>query len=482
MSIHKTAMKGALWLAVFKIVGQSYQWAITILVARILLPSDYGLMAMSFIVIGLAIYIADFGLGAAIVQKKDISEKDLSSIFWFALMVSMLLALIAFFMAYPMADFFNEPKVIPIIQALSLSFPLLSITIIPMNLLLKELQFKVTGLNRLKAVVIASSCVLVIAMMGGGVWALVAGFYLINIFLAFFTFISKPWRPHMHFSLHEIKDHLSFGMNVFFGRTFHYIFISSDRFFGGRAWNSQVLGYYDFALDLAKLPTEKITTLINQVSYPVLSKLQHDNDEFIKFYLNVLKATAILVLPLFVGGFLLGGELVKVILNEKWYPIIFVFEWLCLSQIITSLTAINSWVHYSQNRPNWALYFDISLAVLMGISFYFAVQYGIEGAIVPWFTTYLLLCSIMTIVTLRKIGIKIRTYIKVLSNPILAVIIMSAGVLLFELLINMMFELENKKNVYLLIMKIGVGSLTYFSYFWLFDRGVFHKFKELRGS
>ncbi|MDX5584865.1 MAG: lipopolysaccharide biosynthesis protein [Aureibaculum sp.] len=482
MTLQKLAFKGAMWLALFKLVSQLFSWTITVLVARILSPSDYGLMEMATIITGYAAFFVNLGLGAAIIQKKNINKHELSSIFWFVLAISITISFACYLSAHYMALIFNEPRIQPLVEIISLIFPISGLLIVPSSLLNKNMEFKAIGIIGMVSTITSCTGMYLIALNGGGVWTLVGGMYIQSITRLVASYLKVKWYPLFYFNYQQAKSYIHFGANVLAGRTFFYTFEKSDKFFAGRAWSSQSLGYYGFALQLAQIPTEKITTLINQVSYPVFSKLQDDKVEFSKFYLNVVKVTAIMVTPVFVGGYMLGEDIIKLLLNEKWYPIIYIFKLLCITQIITSLNAVNSFVHYAQGRPNWSLYFHAILAVGMGVSFYYAVPYGMSYIVIPWFTTYLLICGIWTIVTIRKIDIEIRMYVKNIISPFTGALVMVIGLILLE---NLLYEIPVDGNAWqalALSLKIFVGGSLYVSYLWLFDREIFVKIKELRSA
>jgi len=256
---------------------------------------------------------------------------------------------------------------------------------------------------------------------------------------------------------------------VAIGGSFHYVFEQSDRFFAGRAWSSKALGYYTFAWQLACMPTDKIVTLINQVSFSVFSRLQNDTERFNKFYLNINKATATLVLPLFAGGFILGDELIMVVLNEQWWSISTIFRYLCLAQILVTLNAVNNFVHTAQGRPEWRMYFFGACAALMSVSFFFAVQYGLEAILVPWFTTYLLISLVWITITLRQIGMPFLNYLRNLSIPFLAAIVMSSAVFLTDLLLEFIPPVQ-PYEFFILLIKIVVGASCYVGFLLIFAR------------
>lgn len=475
MGLERTAFKGASWLALFKLITQIFSWASTVIIARILTPADYGLMELATIVTGYAVFFYELGIGAAIIQKQEIIQRDLTSVFWFSLFVSILLAIICFFSAYFFAYIVHEPRIIPMIHAISLIFPLSAMQIVPMSLLLRDFHFKRIGFIEMIGVFVSCSAMLLIARNGGGVWTLVGGSIVLSLTKFFMVYNYARWSPRFHFSFAEVKSYLTFGMMVFTGRSFFYISDKSDKFFAGRAWSPLTLGYYSFALQLAQLPTEKITVLINQVSFPVFSKLQNKKEEFASFYLKVINMTATLVMPIFTGGFLVGEDMIKILLNDKWFPIIPLFKYLCLTQIFTSLNAANSFVHYSLGRPNLSMYYHGTCAFLMTISFYIAVQYGLNAILIPWFTTYIIICIAWTVITVNTMGISVFKYIRNLMNPLLATFSVFIAITLFSSYIFLPLNI-----ISMLAIKVMLGLVVYVCYFIYFDRQIFQRIKNLR--
>jgi O-antigen/teichoic acid export membrane protein len=263
-----------------------------------------------------------------------------------------------------------------------------------------------------------------------------------------------------------------------FGRSLFYIWEQSDKFFAGRVWNSKLLGYYSFALQLAQIPTEKIVVLINQVAFPAFSKLIDDKANFNQLYLNISKITATIVLPLFVGGYLVGEDIIKIFLNEQWFPMIFLFKYLCLSQIMMAMNAINNFAHAAQGRPHWGLCYNIAGAILMPVSFYLAVPYGLNFIIVPWFTTFIIMCSVWILTTIKKLEISLVAYIKNIISPFIATAIMIISVYGYIHLLTVI-NIQDLNLIILLASKIAIGALCYIGYLWLFNRTLFYNIKKM---
>ena len=219
--------------------------------------------------------------------------------------------------------------------------------------------------------------------------------------------------------------------------------------------------------------------LINQVSYPAFSRLQADQEKFNKFYLDIIKVTATIVLPLFVGGFMVGGELITVLLGDKWVPIIFIFEWLCLSQIITAINGYNNFVHDARGKPKLALLYNFICASTMSVSFYFAVKSGFNSILIPWFTVYLFISVGWIVFTLSELNIGIVRYLKMLVTPFVATILMALVIKYADHLIHNYIP-AGEMIVFVLLIKIIVGVLSFGIYIGIFDKKLINDLKTVR--
>ena len=438
------------------------------------MPDDYGLMDMATVLTGYAMFFSEFGLGAAVIQRHDTTREQLSSLFWFTFIVGLLFGGVCFVLAYPTAAIFNEPRVIPLTQTVSIIFFLNSLMIVPLNLMKKKLDFKKVGTIEMTSGLASCVAMLPIAYYGGGVWTLILGHIIRSFVKLTLVIFFQKWKPLLFFNFQDIKGYLNFGIIVAVARTFRYLFEKADIFFAGMTWSAGTLGLYSFAMLLAKIPTDKIVSLIMQVSFSAFSELQNDKTEFNKFYLNVNKVVAMIVLPLFAGGFLTAEELIKVLLDEKWLPIIFLFKMLCLSQIFLAMTSISNHVHNAQGRPGWGMCYNAVCALSMSIGFYFAVKHGLHAMLIPWLTIFPALCIVFIIATLKKLNVGISAYLKKLSMPALATLVMFVFVLLCAKAILFLPNLYPKAWM-LLGIKIVAGVSSYLGFLFIFDRNFLQK-------
>ena len=266
------------------------------------------------------------------------------------------------------------------------------------------------------------------AHAGFGVWTLIGGTLVLRTTTTILVFAALKWRPDFYFRWQDVRSFLRFGLNVVGGRSLFFVFQKADVFIIGRVLGTQSVGFYSFAMQLASMPTDKIASIVNQVSFPIFARLQHDLREIQDVYLSTTKYLSILVAPLYLGGAIWGNEIVHSLLSDKWEPIILLFRAFCLAQLIISITVINSPVHTSMGRAHWVLYFYAASIPLMSAGIYISAHYGLNAVAIPWLTIYPLLCIAWTAVTLKKLEIPSLRYLRSSSINILASLLIVAGV------------------------------------------------------
>lgn len=479
MSIFHSAFRGAVWLTTFKAISQAFSWTATLIVARILLPQDYGLMEMATILTGYVVLFAELGLGAAIVQREEIQDSHLSSLFWFIVLWGFVLGLSCIVIAYPTVKVFGEPRIFRITQAVSILFVVSSFVIVPRNLLHRELKFKTVGFIDATAVTISCFLMVIIAWMGGGVWTLIGGHIIREFVRAVLLFFMVSWKPRLHMNLNEIKPYLKFGINFAGARSLYYVYSKSDRFFGGRVLGATSLGFYSLALQLASIPMDKFISLLNSVSFPVFSRCQNDHRQFNDFYLRFVNIIAFITAPVYLGGFFIADDLIPLLLGPKWSPAIFPFKILCIAQLVFAITEPNVIANSAQGRPSWDLYMGIVSVLLLPFSFYLASQKGLNWIAVPWVTIHPLIASGFTLITIRKLGISFTDYMRSLMHPALA-----TGTMLTILLLSKQLYLykpdvkifDLKMYVFFIIL---IGATSYTAYIFAFQRRLLYSLYDL---
>ncbi len=476
MDLAEKAIKHTSWFALFKMISQAFSWAVTVVVARLLSPVDYALSAMATLITGYAELLSEMGIGASIIQKKEPSESELSSIFWFSLGVGVLFALACIPIAYITAYIFDESDVVPLILSISVLFIFTGLQVVPLSLLKRDLNYKAVGLIEMQTTIISCVGMLVIAYHGGGVWTLIGGRLIRGVVRLVLVYRTTTWRPRLNLHFSETRGFLSFGIMVAASSSAYYLFEVSDRFFAGRAWSAEALGFYLFALQLSQIPTERLVSTINQVSYSLFSRYQDDLSTLSTYYLNTIKLTASLVFPIFLSGFLLGDQIIPIVLGAKWEPMTTLFRFLCLAQILVTLNAVVGFLNMAIGKPIRALYFNLACALFMSISYYFAVGYDKEAILVPWFTTYFIITVIWVGSTNARLGISALRYLAALRMPIAG----GAVVVAIEYGLSRLEQGSGLDTRITLPLKVMCSGLGYGLFFWFFDRPFLASIQSLR--
>ncbi len=337
MDIKKKVVTSLTWVGGMNLLSQLLSWGMTIVVIRKLAPDDYGLMSMAMVLIGFFTMIGDFGLYGAIVQRREVTRRQLEQVLGFVLLVNLGFFSLVYAGAPLAADFYAEPRLIEMLRVLSSVFLLVPLYIIPHSLLLKEMNFKKTSLIDLAGSISAASTSLVLAFQGFGVWALVYGtlvMFLVRT-AGFLLVGASIFRPSFRFR--EIKEMLSFSSFFTGTMILKYFLLKTDLVIGGKFLGASALGLYAVANQLAFTPLEKISSIILQVAFPAFSKLQHDMGAFSSHFLKALRILNVITIPCFAGIAILAPYIVHFLLGPKWEQVILPAQILCLVMPLRAL-------------------------------------------------------------------------------------------------------------------------------------------------
>jgi O-antigen/teichoic acid export membrane protein len=471
--VEKVALKSrvvnaVLWLGVTKVIGQAISWTITVYVARILSPDDYGLMGMAVVLTGFIILFNEIGLGSAIVQKKDLTDEDLSSIYWIILTLNIALYILTYFMAPVAALFFGEPRLTDIIRIIAINFIIVGIGSVSYYMLTREITFKRRSQAEFIGSMAGGVSTLIFAVKGFGVWSIVYGSLIFEgtkniLYMAYY-----PWRPRLSFSYSRIKGMVNFGLKVAVGRLFWYSYSNSDYLIGGKLLGKTLLGYYFLAFQLASMPMEKIVSLVTQVALPAFSELQNDPERLKMYFLKMVRFAAFLTFPLFMGIFLVADDAVYLFLTEKWAPIILPLKILCIVSTLRAINALNAPLVVAKGRPGLTMLCNLALAIVLPVAFYIGSSYGLEGFSYSWLFAFPILFVGITYISIKQAGITLFDYMMELKDIFIAAAFMTLFVTLLQN--NILSEMERLPR---LIISVVAGAFSYLLYFSIFNRMIF---------
>lgn len=362
-------VRSILWSVVSQVGRQMLLLIIGIILARLLSPEEFGLIAMVTVITSFALIFGELGFSAALVQKKDITQDILSSIFWLNLCAGILLTVVFIICAPLIARFYQEPVLIPLTILVSLNFTLSSLNIVQNTILTKSLDFRTISIVEIISVSISGLIAIVLAYMGFGVWSLAIQTVTISAITAILLWLLNDWRPKFVFKWSGVKDLLGFSSNLLGTNTLNYWARNIDYILIGRYLGSYPLGIYNRAYMVMLFPLQNVTRVIARVMFPSFSLIQDDKERIKKLHLRLTRIVALFTFPMMLGIFVTVEAFVLTIFGEKWVAMIPVLRILSLVGLVQSIIGLNGYIYLSQGKAD--LQFRLGLVfksvVILGI-------------------------------------------------------------------------------------------------------------------
>lgn len=447
-------------MAINKLITQGGTWVVTILLARILTPTDYGLVGMAGLVVGIVSLVGDFGLSVSLIQKKELAEDEISALFWQYLVIGALLALLVYGIAPLGVQFWGEPQLLGLMRLSAVPLLLNSLSEIPAGLLRREMRFKEFGLANSFAALVGSLVSIIFAIRGYGAYSLVWGTVGLAVAKCIFVYYWQPFRPRWIWHTPESRGHLKFGATVTLQRYLWWYYSNIDFWLASKFLGKQLYGIYSLAFYMASAPMEKVLAVVNPVAYPTFSRLE-DRNELIGFYFELIRKTAYLALPSFLLLFWVAEDLLTVLLGPKWAGTIPVFKTIVVLSAFRLISAFNAPLLNAVGRPDIGLKNMIIGAVLATVAFSIGVSFGMTGLIVAWLSFYPLFFAVYQISVARLIGFTLLSYILNIIKPLSFSAVMF---LVLDLLLSFLPALEDFFPLYgsnvLAIFRMGFITLV----------------------
>lgn len=367
------------WTGLSQVVTQSLQFIVTVILARLLIPKDFGIVGLSILFIGLVAILGEVGFGAALIQKKDADHKDLSTVFWLGIGVGFLSFAIASGFSPLAARFFHNANVRVVIIAASLGFIINSIGAVQKVLLTKGLLFKKLAAAEIGAVFIYGTVSITLALLGAKVWSLVIGSLCRSFVEVCMLWYLSSWRPSFRVSKESIRQLFGFSANVWGFNILNYVRENIDNIVIGRVLGATALGYYTLAYNLANLPRRQLTNIIGRVSFPAFAKIQDQDEYFRRIYLKVVRYISLVSFPILAGLGVLAPEFIKLVYGQKWALTILPLQILCGAGMLYSLGTTVGSIYLAKGRPDIQFKVGIFALLVLTAMVFKGVSYGVTG-------------------------------------------------------------------------------------------------------
>lgn len=429
--LKKETAKGVAWSGIDKIANGGIQFLANIVLARMLTPKDFGLLAIIAIFVQISQTFIDSGFGNALIQKKDRSQTDYSTVFFFNLVLSFGFYVILFFCAPLIADFFDNEKLTSLTRVVGLNLIIGALVSVHKTRLTVQLRFKIQAVISLISSCVSAIVAIWMAYRGYGVWSLVALTITSISVQMVLIYILIKWRPSLEFSKTAFRSLFSYSSKLLGASLIHLLYRNIYPIIIGKKFSPVELGYFNRADTFAMYPPYMIGSVISRVAFPIFSRIQDDNARLRNAYSKYIVFASLIIFPILIGLLVLAEPLTLLILKEKWLPMVPMLQILCIDWMTDHLCTINLNVLYVKGRSDLAFKLEIiKKSLALGI-FFVSLYWGIIG--VCWGRVVYSCCAVYlnSFYTKRLIGISLYQQLKDISMPLMQSLAMGIVVVLY---------------------------------------------------
>lgn len=358
-SLKEKTVKGVVWSSVDRFFSQGIQFIFSILIARLLLPSDYGTVAMLNIFLAISQTFIDSGFGTALIRKIDRTEEDFSTVFYFNIAAALAFYGILWFTAPYIADFYDIPLLKDITRVVALTLVFGSFSGIQSAKLSIAIDFRSRAIISITVTLVTGALGLWMAYSGYGVWALVMQSMVSSLLRTILLWAFVRWMPKLVFSWKSFKELFSFGSKLLASGLLDTAYNNIYTLVIGKVFSSSALGVYSRADSLAQYPSSNITSVLQGVTFPVLSSIQNEPERLTSAYKKFIRLSAFVVFPLMIGLSAVADPLIRLVLTDKWEGAIYLLQIICFSMMWYPVHAINLNLLQVEGRSDYFLKLEI---------------------------------------------------------------------------------------------------------------------------
>ncbi|WP_318308114.1 lipopolysaccharide biosynthesis protein [Flagellimonas crocea] len=377
MSLGDKIFSGALWSFFERVSTQAVQFVLGIFLARLLTPKDYGLIGLLLVFIVISQVFINSGFTKALIQKKNRTAEDISTVFVFNLLISIVCYVLLWFASPYVADFYEIAELESMLRVLALSLILNALFTVPATLVTIELDFKIFAKVNFVAVLVSGAMAIYFAYQGHGAWSLVYQTLIKAFITGLLLWLWTKWRPEWIFSKSSFKELFSFGSKLLISSLMNTSVSNVSALLIAKVINAKELGYYTQGTQFTDLIFKTVNSMVEKVLLPGLANIQDQKEVLIKYSKNIIKIVTIFVAPVFFILIVVAEPMIKVLLTEKWLPVVPVMQLFAVARLITIICGINVNLLYVLGRTDLALkqqYIKIPIRLVLLLA---ALKFGI---------------------------------------------------------------------------------------------------------
>ena len=457
MSLKQKTLSGLFWSFTDSFASQGVQFLVGIVLARILSPRDFGLIGMLTIFIAVSQSFIDSGFTSALIRKKDCTENDYSTVFYYNIIVSLILYFLLFIFSNSISIFFKEPQLKLLIQILGIGLLFNSLSIIQRTILTKELNFKLQMRISVIASIGSGALAITMAFLGLGVWSLAVLTISRFGFTSFLFWIWSSWRPLRIFSKDSFHELFSFGSKILVSGLIDTVYRNVYYLFFGKFFSVVELGYYTRADQFQNLPSQNLNGVISRVSFPVLSNIQNESLQLKAAYKKLIKSTMLITFVLMLGLAAVAKPIVLTLIGEKWLPSVIYLQMLCFVGMFYPLHALNLNMLQVKGRSDLFLRLEIIKTIFAIPTIIIGIFFGIKIMIIGMMVNTIIAYYLNSYWSGKFIAYPFYEQVKDIVPAFLLALVVNGLVFLVGILINV-------SPVIMLFLQILTGAILTFGF------------------
>lgn len=376
-NLKNKTLSGIIWSSIERFSLGTAQFVINVIMARLLVPSDYGMIGMLAIFLQISQAFVDSGFTNALIQRKDRTETDFSTAFYFNILIALIFYCVLFISAPAIARFYDMPELINVTRVIAFTLIINSLSAVHKTKLIIDVNFKTQSKISLSAAIISGCLGIWMAYIGWGVWALVWQTVLNSILLTILFYYFIRWKPLLIFSVQSFKQLFSFGSKLLISGMIHTIYKNLYTIVIGKRFSAVDLGCYTRAEQFAMYPSSNLNAIISRVIFPILSTIQNDDEQLKIVYRKYIRLSSYIIFPLMVGLAALAKPIIELLLTDKWSGVVILLQILCFDWMFDHLSIINLNLLYVKGRSDLALKLEVVKKTIATIILFISIPFGL---------------------------------------------------------------------------------------------------------
>ncbi len=475
MSLRKQAISGLVWTFAQQFGSQLIGFVVSMILARILLPEEFGLIGMIAVFLAVGKSLIDAGLTQSLIRSRNSDQEDYSTVFFFNLAASILIYVTIYFSAPLIANFYDQQILINIIRLFCITFIISAFSSVQSARLTKKMDFKTQTLIGLPSTIVGGIVGVTMAYMGYGVWSLVWS-SLVSAFLGTTQlWIYSKWKPSLVFNIDKFKDHFNFGYKLTLSGLLDTIFSNIYLIIIGKFFSPAQVGFYTRAETMKQLPVTNISSALNKVTFPLFASIQHDDFRLKRVYKQLMQMVVFIIAPVLIFLGVLAEPTFRFLFTEKWLPAVPYFQILCITGILYPIHAYNLNILKVKGRSDLFLKLEVIKKIIIVITIVFALQFGILALLYGQLFISIVAFFINTHYTGKFINYSAWEQSKDIM-PIILLSVISGGVVF---ILDYYLKFYGQLDVIRLLGGSIVGLLVYFPLAQLFRFNSLNDIKKL---